>query len=415
MSTAALYKKDFPLLAAPQNKDIIYFDNAATTQRPQCVIDAIADFYKTANANPLRGLYGLSVKATDLYEASRHTIAQFINASLDTELIFTRNTTESINLVAYSYGLSNVHEGDEIVISIMEHHSNMLPWQMVCREKKAELVFLEAGSDGVISKSEYESKITAKTKIVAIAHVSNVFGITNPVKEIASYAHKVGNGGKGAVVVIDGAQSTPHLGVDVQDIGADFFAFSGHKCCGPMGIGALYGRQELLEQMPPFLSGGEMIEYVTRESATYAPVPEKFEAGTVNACGAIGLAAAINYITKIGLSTIEENDNHLAAVIMNDMKNIPHVHVIGNPDANRHCGIITFTIDDVHPHDIASILDTEHVCIRAGHHCAQPLMQTLGVGSTARASVYFYNTEEEAHLFCEKVSHVREWMGIGDK
>ena len=415
MSTAALYKKDFPLLAAPQNKDIIYFDNAATTQRPQCVIDAIADFYKTANANPLRGLYGLSVKATDLYEASRHTVAQFINASLDTEIIFTRNTTESINLVAYSYGLSNVHEGDEIVISLMEHHSNMLPWQMVCREKKAKLVFLEAGSDGVISKSEYESKITAKTKIVAIAHVSNVFGITNPVKEIASYAHKVGNGGKGAVVVIDGAQSTPHLGVDVQDIGADFFAFSGHKCCGPMGIGALYGRQELLEQMPPFLSGGEMIEYVTRESATYAPVPEKFEAGTVNACGAIGLAAAINYITKIGLSTIEENDNHLAAVIMNDMKNIPHVHVIGNPDANRHCGIITFTIDDVHPHDIASILDTEHVCIRAGHHCAQPLMQALGVGSTARASVYFYNTEEEAHLFCEKVSHVREWMGIGDK
>jgi cysteine desulfurase/selenocysteine lyase len=415
MSTAALYKKDFPLLAAPQNKDIIYFDNAATTQRPQCVIDAIADFYKTANANPLRGLYGLSVKATDLYEASRHTVAQFINASLDTEIIFTRNTTESINLVAYSYGLSNVHEGDEIVISIMEHHSNMLPWQMVCREKKAKLVFLEAGSDGVISKSEYESKITAKTKIIAIAHVSNVFGITNPVKEIASYAHKVGNGGKGAVVVIDGAQSTPHLGVDVQDIGADFFAFSGHKCCGPMGIGALYGRQELLEQMPPFLSGGEMIEYVTRESATYAPVPEKFEAGTVNACGAIGLAAAINYIKKIGLSTIEENDNHLAAVIMNDMKNIPHVHVIGNPDANRHCGIITFTIDDVHPHDIASILDTEHVCIRAGHHCAQPLMQTLGVGSTARASVYFYNTEEEAHLFCEKVSHVREWMGIGNK
>lgn len=415
MSTAALYKKDFPLLAAPQNKDIIYFDNAATTQRPQCVIDAIADFYKTANANPLRGLYGLSVKATDLYEASRHTVAQFINASLDTEIIFTRNTTESINLVAYSYGLSNVHEGDEIVISIMEHHSNMLPWQMVCREKKAKLVFLEAGSDGVISKSEYESKITAKTKIVAIAHVSNVFGITNPVKEIASYAHKVGNGGKGAVVVIDGAQSTPHLCVDVQNIGADFFAFSGHKCCGPMGIGALYGRQELLEQMPPFLSGGEMIEYVTRESATYAPVPEKFEAGTVNACGAIGLAAAINYIKKIGLSTIEENDNHLAAVIMNDMKNIQHVHVIGNPDANRHCGIITFTIDDVHPHDIASILDTEHVCIRAGHHCAQPLMQTLGVGSTARASVYFYNTEEEAHLFCEKVSHVREWMGIGDK
>src|SRR5574344_3014262 len=345
IDTAKLYRKDFPLFDSAENKGIIYFDNAATTQRPQCVIDAIENFYKTANANPLRGLYGLSVHATDLYEEARHTVAKFINAKEDAEIIFTRNTTESLNLVAYSWGLANVHEGDEIVISIMEHHSNMLPWQMVCREKKAKLVFLEAGNDGIISKAEYESKITAKTKIVAIGHVSNVFGITNPVKEIAAYAHKVGNGGKGAVVVIDGAQSTPHLCVDVQNIGADFFAFSGHKCCGPMGIGALYGRQELLEQMPPFLSGGEMIEYVTRESATYAPVPEKFEAGTVNACGAIGLAAAINYIKKIGLSTIEENDNHLAAVIMNDMKNIPHVHVIGNPDANRHCGIITFTID----------------------------------------------------------------------
>src|SRR5574344_860519 len=415
MSTAALYKKDFPLLAAPQNKDIIYFDNAATTQRPQCVIDAIADFYKTANANPLRGLYGLSVKATDLYEASRHTVAQFINASLDTEIIFTRNTTESINLVAYSYGLSNVHEGDEIVISIMEHHSNMLPWQMVCREKKAKLVFMEAGSDGVISKEEYESKITEKTKLVAIAQVSNVFGITNPVKEIAAFAHTVGNGGKGAVVVVDGAQSTPHIKVDVQSLGADFFALSGHKLCAPMGIGALYGKKALLDGMPPFLSGGEMIEYVTRESATYAPVPEKFEAGTVNACGAVGLGAAIKYLQQVGLENIEANDNHLAEMLITTMKNIPHVHIIGNDDPLRHCGIVTFTIDDVHPHDIASILDSEKVCIRAGHHCAQPLMQTLGVGSTARASVYFYNTEEEAHLFCEKVAHVREWMGIEDK
>lgn len=412
IDTAKLYRKDFPLFQSSENKDIIYFDNAATSQRPQCVIDAIANFYTTANANPLRGLYGLSVRATDLYEEARHTVAQFINAKEDSEIIFTRNTTESLNLVAYSWGLTNVHEGDEIVISIMEHHSNMLPWQMVCREKKAKLVFLEAGNDGIISKAEYESKITAKTKIVAIGHVSNVFGITNPVKEIAAYAHKVGNGGKGALVVVDGAQSTPHINVDVQSLDVDFFALSGHKLCAPLGIGALYGRKELLDAMPPFLSGGEMIEYVTRESATYAPVPEKFEAGTVNACGAVGLGAAIKYLQQVGLENIEANDNHLAEMLITTMKNIPHVHIIGNDDPLRHCGIVTFTIDDVHPHDIASILDSEKVCIRAGHHCAQPLMQALGVGSTARASVYFYNTEEEVVRFCEKVSHVREWMGI---
>jgi len=415
IDTAVLYRKDFPLFDSAENKGIIYFDNAATTQRPQCVIDAIENFYKTANANPLRGLYGLSVHATDLYEEARHTVAKFINAKEDAEIIFTRNTTESLNLVAYSWGLANVHEGDEIVISIMEHHSNMLPWQMVCREKKAKLVFMEAGSDGVISKEEYESKITAKTKLVAIAQVSNVFGITTPVKEIAAFAHTVGNGGKGAVVVVDGAQSTPHIKVDVQSLGADFFALSGHKLCAPMGIGALYGKKALLDEMPPFLSGGEMIEYVTRESATYAPVPEKFEAGTVNACGAVGLGEAINYLQQVGLENIEANDNHLADVLISNMKQIPHVHIIGNEDPSRHCGIVTFTIDDVHPHDIASILDSEHVAIRAGHHCAQPLMQALGVGSTARASVYFYNTEDEAVRFCEKVAHVREWMGIGDK
>ncbi|MFA6938578.1 MAG: cysteine desulfurase, partial [Treponema sp.] len=358
--------------------------------------------------------YGLSVKATEMYEESRHTVAQFINAKEDGEIIFTRNATESLNLIAYTYGLANVNEGDEIVISIMEHHSNMLPWQMVCSQKKAKLIYLEAGTDGIISKEEYESKITSKTKIVAIAQVSNVFGITNPVKEIASYAHKVGNGGKGAVVVVDGAQSTPHIKVDVQSLGADFFAFSGHKLCGPMGIGGLYGKKSLLEEMPPFLRGGEMIEYVERYSATYAPVPEKFEAGTVNACGAVGMAAAIKYIQQVGLENIEANDNHLADVIINDMKNIPHVYVIGNSDTSRHCGIVTFTIDGVHPHDIASLLDSENIAIRAGHHCAQPLMEMLQVGSTARASVYFYNTEEEAHKFTQTVSKLREWSGFKD-
>ncbi|MCR5762827.1 MAG: cysteine desulfurase [Treponema sp.] len=412
MNSLCSCRNDFSLLNASENKDLIYFDNAATTQRPKCVIDAVSGFYEKYNANPLRGLYGLSIKATDAYEKARHTVAEFLNAKEDCEIVFTRNTTESINLAAYSYGLQNVSEGDEIVVSCMEHHSNLLPWQMVCKAKGAKLVFLECNEDSVITKEEYESKITSKTKIVAIVHVSNVLGITNPVKEISSYAHKIGNGGKGACVLIDGAQSSPHMKIDVQDIDADFFAFSGHKLCGPMGIGVLYGKKSLYEQMPPFLSGGEMIEYVTRDSATYAELPHKFEAGTVNAADAVGMARAIEYIQQIGFDAIENNDNYLASVVMSGLKNIPHVHIIGNKDSEKHCGIVTFTIDDVHPHDIASILDTEHIAIRAGHHCAQPLMQKLGVGSTARASMYFYNTEEEANVFIGKVSHIREWMGL---
>lgn len=404
-------RKDFPLFSLNENESLVYFDNAATTQRPDCVIKAIEDFYRTSNANPLRGLYRLSMKATDAYENSRHTVAQFLNAS-DNEIIFTRNASESLNLVAYTYGLANVNEGDEIVISYMEHHSNILPWQMVCKAKGAKLVFLEAGDDCVITEAEWKSKITSKTKIVSLTHVSNVLGITNPVKEVAAYAHSVGNGGKGAVVVVDGAQSTPHIKVDVKDLDADFFAFSGHKLCGPMGIGALYGKISILESMPPFLRGGEMIEYVTREDATYAEVPHKFEAGTVNASGAVGLAAAIDYIKAIGLDEIESNDNRMASLLMEKMKKVPHVNIIGNKDPNKHCGIITFTIDDVHPHDIASVLDTENIAIRAGHHCAQPLMQKLNVGSTARASLYFYNTEEEIDRFVDRLGKIRGWMGL---
>lgn len=405
-----IYRKDFPIFSSPENEGILYLDSAATTQRPQCVIDAINRFYIVNNANPLRGLYNLSVRATDEYENARHVVAQFLNAKEDSEIIFTRNATESLNLVAYSYGRTFINEGDEIVVSVMEHHSNILPWQMVCKEKKAKLVFLEPNAEGVISKTEYETKITDKTKLVAIGHVSNVLGITNPVEAIIKYAHE-----KGAVVVVDGAQSTPHMKVDVSALDADFFAFSGHKLCGPMGIGVLYGKKSLLDKMPPFLTGGEMIEYVTRESATYAELPHKFEAGTVNAADAVGLATAINYIKQVGLDNIAEHDNKLASIIIDGIKSkLPHVHVIGNSDAKKHCGIVTFTIDDVHPHDIASILDTEHIAIRAGHHCAQPLMQFLNVGSTARASCYLYNTEEEAEIFVEKLSHVREWMGIKD-
>ena len=406
-------RKDFPLLSSEENRKLIYFDNAATTQRPSCVIDAVAGFYKSANANPLRGLYKLSVKATDAYEESRKTTADFLNAEYN-EIIFTRNASESLNLVAYTYGLSNVEDGDEIVISSMEHHSNILPWQMVARTKGAKLVFLEADDEGIITEEEWKSKIGSRTKIVSITHVSNVLGITNPVKEIARYAHSVGNGGKGAVVVLDGAQSTPHIKVDVKDLDVDFFAFSGHKLCGPMGIGALYGKISLLNSMPPFLLGGEMIEYVTRESATFAEVPHKFEAGTVNAAGAAGLAAAIKYIQGIGLENIEENDNRLCTLLMEKMKEIPHLHIIGNKDPLKHCGIVTFVIDGVHPHDIATMLDTENIAIRAGHHCAQPLMEKLGVGSTARASLYFYNTEEEVERFAEKLSKVRAWMGLKD-
>ncbi len=414
MMDTSIYRKDFKIFQQKENEGVIYFDSAATSQRPECVIEAVADFYRRNNANPLRGLYGLSVRATDDYENAREAVAKFINANKASEIVFTRNTSESLNLVAYSYGMENVSEGDEIVISCMEHHSNILPWQMVASAKKARLVWLECDESGIISRAEYESKINSKTKIVSIAHVSNVLGITNPVREIADYAHKVGNGGKGAAVIVDGAQSTPHFKVDVNALGADFLAFSGHKLLGPMGIGVLYGKMDFLESMQPFMRGGEMIEYVTRDGATYAEVPHKFEAGTVNAGGAVGLRAAIEYLSDVGFSNIEENDNHLASLMMEEMKKIPHVNVIGHPDSSRHCGIITFTIDGVHPHDISSLLDSEKICVRAGHHCAQPLMQKLGVGSTARASVYFYNTEDEVARFCESLAKIRSFMGYRD-
>ena len=402
------FRSDFPIFNAPENKDLIYFDNAATTQRPRQVIDAVKNFYEKSNANPLRGLYGLSSQATELYENARNTVASFINAAAE-EIIFTRNASESLNLVAYTWGMQNVREGDEIAVTVMEHHSNILPWQMVCAAKNAKLVFLDCDkATGEIPLSEL-NKINERTKLVAVTYVSNVLGITNPVKEIAEAAHK-----NGAVVVVDGAQAVPHFKVDVQAIGADFFAFSGHKMCAPMGIGVLYGRRELLEAMPPFLRGGEMIEYVTKEGATWAELPHKFEAGTVNAAGAVGLGAAIDYINSIGFDEIVRRDHELTTLLMEEMRRIPHVHVVGHPDPLRHCGIVTFTIDGVHPHDIATVLDEEHIAIRAGHHCAQPLGAHLGLPSTARASLYFYNTEDEVRRFTEKLSSVRKWMGYGN-
>lgn len=400
------YRNDFPLLM--QNK-IIYIDNAATSQRPQCVIDAEGDFYKNYNANPLRGLYSLSVEATEVYENAREAVRKFIGAEKSNEIIFTRNTTESLNLVAYSYGLSNVKKGDEIVVSIMEHHSDLLPWQMVAKTCGAELKFIECAKDGSIDLEKVKELITSKTKIVAMTQVSNVLGREYPVKEIAKLAHE-----KGAVMVVDGAQSTPHMRVDVTDLDADFFAFSGHKLLAPMGIGVLYGKEELLEKMPPFLSGGEMIDSVTRTSAVYAELPHKFEAGTVNAAGAAGLKAAIDYIEKVGFDYIGEREIALTSRAIEKMRKIPHVNIIGSENADEHTGIVTFTIDNVHPHDISEILAADGIAVRAGHHCAQPLLTHLGLNSTARASFAFYNTEDEVDKFTGSVATIRERMGYGE-
>lgn len=400
------YRNDFPLLM--QNK-IIYIDNAATSQRPQCVIDAEGDFYKNYNANPLRGLYSLSVEATEVYENAREAVRKFIGAEKSNEIIFTRNTTESLNLVAYSYGLSNVKKGDEIVVSIMEHHSDLLPWQMVAKTCGAELKFIECAKDGSIDLEKVKELITSRTKIVAMTQVSNVLGREYPVKEIAKLAHE-----KGAVMVVDGAQSTPHMRVDVTDLDADFFAFSGHKLLAPMGIGVLYGKEELLEKMPPFLSGGEMIDSVTRTSAVYAELPHKFEAGTVNAAGAAGLKAAIDYIEKVGFDYIGEREIALTSRAIEKMKKIPHVNIIGSENADEHTGIVTFTVDNVHPHDISEILVADGIAVRAGHHCAQPLLTHLGLNSTARASFAFYNTEDEVDKFTDSVATIRERMGYGE-
>lgn len=400
------YRNDFPLLM--QNK-IIYIDNAATSQRPQSVIDAEGDFYKNYNANPLRGLYSLSVEATEVYENAREAVRKFIGAEKSNEIIFTRNTTESLNLVAYSYGLSNVKKGDEIVVSIMEHHSDLLPWQMVAETCGAELKFIECAKDGSIDLEKVKELITSRTKIVAMTQVSNVLGREYPVKEIAKLAHE-----KGAVMVVDGAQSTPHMRVDVTDLDADFFAFSGHKLLAPMGIGVLYGKEELLKKMPPFLSGGEMIDSVTRTSAVYAELPHKFEAGTVNAAGAAGLKAAIDYIEKVGFDYIGEREIALTSRAIEKMKKIPHVNIIGSENADEHTGIVTFTVDNVHPHDISEILAADGIAVRAGHHCAQPLLTHLGLNSTARASFAFYNTEDEVDKFTDSVATIRERMGYGE-
>ena len=401
------YKKDFPLLR--EHRDIIYFDNAATSQKPDCVIKAEEDFYTQHNANPLRGSYPLSVEATDIYENSRIKVQKFINAASNREIIFTRNSTESLNLIAYSYGLTNVNAGDKVLVSAMEHHSNMLPWQMVTKAKGAELEYIECADDGSVDLEKIKEQITDNTKIVAITQVSNVLGRVNPIKEIAELAHE-----KGAVIVVDGTRSIPHMRVDVQDLDADFFVFSGHKIFGPMGIGVLYGKEKLLDAMPPFLTGGEMIDSVRRDGATYAELPHKFEAGTVNARGAAGLAAALDYVDSIGYEEMQKREEEVIRYVMEGMKKIPHVHILGSQDPKEHLGIVSFAVDGVHPHDVNEILIADGICIRAGHHCAQPLLNSLGYNSTARRSFMFYNTIREGEKFLKSLATVREKMGYDE-
>ena len=400
------YRKDFPLLTA---QDIAYLDNAATAQRPQCVLDAVRRFYCEQNANPLRGLYPLSIAATDAYENAREAVRRFLNAKSAAEIVFTRNTTEGLNLAAYSYGLSHIKAGDEVVVSILEHHSDLLPWQMVCRQTGAALKFLDCEPDGSLDLNKAEALITDRTKLVAVTHVSNVVGRVNPIRQLADMAHK-----HGAVMVVDGAQSTPHIPVDVQALDADFLAFSGHKVYGPMGIGVLYGRRALLEEMPPFLTGGEMIESVSREGAVFAELPHKFEAGTVNAAGAAGLHAAINNVQSVGFDAMHRQELALTARTLAGMADMPHIHVIGSDRPEEHNGIVTFTVEGVHPHDVSEILACDGVDVRAGHHCAQPLLQHLGYSATVRASFAFYNTEEEVDRLLQSLSTIRERMGYGN-
>lgn len=400
-------RKDFPILLESGNgKPLVYLDNAATTHKPKQVIEAIDKYYEKYNANPHRGAHTLSILATDAYESSRVKVKNFINASKSSEIIFTKNATEALNLIAYSYGMNFINEGDEIVLSIAEHHSNILPWQQVAKAKGAILKYMYIGNEGKLSMEEVKSKISEKTKIVGITHISNALGTINPVDEIISYAHS-----KGALVILDGSQSVPHMKVDVKALDADFMVFSGHKMLAPMGIGVLYGKEHILDKMPPFLSGGDMIEYVWEDRATFAELPYKLEAGTQNVEGAVGLAAAIDYLENIGFDNIEKREEELTSYALEKMKELPFITIYGPQTMKDRSSVISFGIKDIHPHDVATILDSYGIAVRAGHHCAQPLMKYLGVNSTSRASFYFYNTFEEVDIFIEALKNVRRWLG----
>ncbi|WP_149095349.1 cysteine desulfurase [Paenibacillus terrae] len=401
----ALIREQFPILHQEINgHPLVYLDNAATSQKPLAVIEAIKHYYEYDNSNVHRGVHTLGSRATDAYEGAREKVARFLNAKRSQEIIFTRGTTTALNLVASSYGRANCQEGDEIVITQMEHHSNLIPWQQVAKATGATLKYIPLQEDGSVDLADVENTITENTKIVAIAHVSNVLGVVNPVKEIAAIAHR-----KGAVIVIDGAQSTPHMKVDVQDIDADFYAFSGHKMCGPTGVGALYGKKALLENMEPIEFGGEMIDDVGLYESTWKELPWKFEGGTPIIAGAVGLGAAIDFLESIGLDAIAQHESRLANYALKRLREVDGLTIYG--PAERHVGLVTFNLDDVHPHDVATVLDSKGVAVRAGHHCCQPLMRWLKASATARASFYLYNTEEEVDVLISALIQTKEYFG----
>lgn len=381
------YKKDFPIF---KNRDIVYLDSAATTQKPKYVIDKVNEFYETLNANPHRGAYSLSMDATEAYESTREKISKFIGARYKEEIIFTKNASEALNLIAYSYGLENLLPDDEVVLSIMEHHSNLVPWQYVTRKTGSKLNYMYINKNYELDDCEIKNKITNKTKIVAITHISNVLGTVNKVKEIIKYAHKMG-----AIVVVDGSQSIPHMKIDVQDLNADFFVFSGHKMFAPLGIGVMYGKREILNKMQPFLMGGDMIEYVYEQKTTFAPLPNKFEAGTQNVEGVVGLGAAIDYIESIGYDKINKIEQELYNKAICELKKLDFIELYIPSNKENHSSVISFNVKGVHPHDVASILDSYGVCVRSGNHCAQPLLRYMGVDSTCRMSFSIYNTEDD--------------------
>ena len=397
-------RKDFPILDQIVNDEpLVYLDNAATTQKPKAVLEAVNRYYQEDNANVHRGVHTLAERATASYEAARETVRRFINASSIKEVLFTRGTTTGLNWIG-RFAEEILEEGDEVLISIMEHHSNILPWQEACRKTGAKLEYVYL-KDGGLDLEDFRKKLTDRTKFVSIAHASNVLGMINPVQEIAQLAHE-----KGAIVVVDGAQSVPHMKIDVQKLDADFFVFSGHKMAGPTGIGVLYGKEQYLNQMSPVEFGGEMIDFVYEQSATWKELPWKFEAGTPNMAGAIGLAAAIDYLEAIGMDAIERHEQDLIAYVFPKLQAIEGLKIYGSQDLAKRSGVISFNLGDLHPHDLATALDYEGVAVRAGHHCAQPLIQYLGVPATARASFYLYNTKEDCDKLVEALIKTKEFF-----
>ncbi|WP_207695606.1 aminotransferase, class V [Enterococcus sp. DIV0212c] len=409
MINADKIRQQFPILFQEVNDEpLVYLDNAATTQKPKAVLDKLTYYYEHDNANVHRGVHTLAERATKDYEAAREKVRAFINAKETAETLFTRGTTTSLNWVAKSYGDLAVEAGDEIVISYMEHHSNIIPWQQLVERKGATLKYIDITADGFLDMESAKQQITDKTKIVSIAHVSNVLGVINPVAELAELAHS-----HGAVIVVDGAQAVPHMPVDVQAIDADFYAFSGHKMCGPTGIGVLYGKRELLDQMEPVEFGGEMIDFVNLYDSTWKELPWKFEAGTPNIAGAIALGAAIDFLTEIGLEEIHQHEAELVAYVLPKLLAIEGLTVYGPQDPAHHTGVLAFNLDGLHPHDTATALDMEGVAVRAGHHCAQPLLNYLDVPATARASFYLYNTKADADRLIEAILATKEFFQHG--